>query len=117
MSLLVRPTHCGQTSLPALIPAMTTCTLKYIVRGVTPDRESQGELRTELYASLPNAHSVVVLPVVDGFSVEMEFTDLGAFSRTSFEPYVAEHVVPEAVQLRCQTLEPPKLKLLKAHFT
>ena len=95
---------------------MTACTLKYLVRGVKPDRESQGDLRSELYDSLPNAHSVVVLPVVDGFSVEIEFSDLGAFSRTSLEPYIAEHVVPEAVHLRCNTLEPPKLKLLKAHF-
>lgn len=96
---------------------MTACTLKYLVRGVNPDRESQSDLQRELYASLPNANSVVILPVVDGFSVEIEVEDLGAFSRTSFEPYVAEHIVPEAVQIRCKTQDRPQLRLLKAHFT
>jgi hypothetical protein len=96
---------------------MTRCILKYLVRGVKPDRESQADLRKELYDCLPHAQSVVVLPVVDGFSVEMEIDDLGPFSRTSFEPYIAEHVVQEAVQIRCHLLEAPQLKLLKAHFS
>lgn len=96
---------------------MTCCILKYLVRGVKPDRESQADLRKELYDCLPHAQSVVVLPVVDGFSVEMEIDDLGPFSRTSFEPYIAEHVVQEAVQIRCHLLEAPQLKLLKAHFS
>ena len=96
---------------------MTSCNLKYLVRGVKPDRESQGDLQKELYDCLPHAQSVVVLPVVDGFSVEMEIDDLGPFSRTSFEPYIAEHVVQEAVQIRCHLLEAPQLKLLKAHFS
>ena len=96
---------------------MTACTLKYLIRGVNPDRESQRDLQGELFASLPHASPVVVLPVVDGFSVEIEVNDLGAFSRTSFEPYVAEHIVPEAVQIRCKTTERPQLKLLQALFS
>ena len=64
-------------------PTVTACILKYLVNGVPTDRESQGGLKQELADTLPNALSIVVLPVVDGFSVEIEMQDLGAFSRSS----------------------------------
>ena len=43
-------------------------------------------------------------------------SDLRPFSAESFEPYVAEHVLPEAAQLRCTTTGPVQLQLLKARF-
>ena len=92
-------------------------TLKYIVRGVATDRGGQHDLQAELYDNLPNAHSIVVLPVVEGFSVEIEMSDLRPFSEESFEPYVAEHVLLEAAQLRCTVTGSVQLKLLKAHFS
>ena len=95
---------------------MTACTLKYLVRGVKPDRESQRDLQSELYDCLPNASSIVVLPVVDGFSVEIEVESVGACSRPCFVRYIGDHVVPEAVQIRCHLVEAPQLKLLNAHF-
>jgi len=42
--------------------------------------------------------------------------DLAPFSRTSFEPYLAEHVLPEAVSIRCRVKDAVKVQLLKAHF-
>ena len=95
---------------------MTACILKYLVNGVPTDRESQGGLKQELADTLPNALSIVVLPVVDGFSVEIEMQDLGAFSRSSFEPYVGEHVMPDALTTQFKHTN-HQVKLLKAHFS
>ncbi len=92
--------------------AEVVCVLRYLVKGVAPQRDYQGAL-LEL---LPNANAVTVLPVVDGFSVEIEMLDLAPFSRTSFEPYLAEHVLPEAVAARCQPEGEVRLQLLKAHY-
>ncbi|MEM9622422.1 MAG: hypothetical protein AAF993_12280 [Pseudomonadota bacterium] len=91
-------------------------TLKYLVKGIHPGRESSQALRTELEDSLPNAASIVVLAVVEGYSVELEMDDLAPFSTASFEPYVAEHVLPEAVQLRCDVSGHVQIQLLKAHY-
>jgi len=93
-----------------------TCILKYLVKGVAPERESQRALQDEIQELLPHANAVVILPVVDGYSVEIEMSDLTPFSRTSFEPYVAEHVLPEAVQIRCRPSREVQLQLLKAHY-
>jgi hypothetical protein len=90
--------------------------LKYLAKGLRPTRESQQKLQDELHDALPNVRSVVVLPVVDGFSVELEIDDMAPFTRSSIEPYVAEHVLPEAVAIGCRTSEPVDLLLLKAHF-
>ena len=94
----------------------TSCTLKYLVRGVAHSRESSQDLKTELNDMLPNATAITVLPVVQGLSVEVEVSNIAPFSRTSFEPYVAEHVLPDAVRIRCQILDPPQVQLLKSHF-
>lgn len=94
---------------------MPSCILKYLVKGVPPERGAQHDLREELQDALPQAQSIVVLPVVDGFSVEIEMADMKPFSRDSFEPYVAEHVLPDAVSVGCRVSR-PNLQLLKAHY-
>ena len=96
--------------------AEVVCVLRYLVKGVTPQRDHQGELQDELFELLPNANAVTILPVVEGYSVEIEMLDLAPFSRTSFEPYLAEHVLPEAVAARCRPGGEVKLQLLKAHY-
>ena len=95
----------------------TTATLKYLVQGVNPTREAKDDLKNELRESLPNMDAVTVLPVVDGFSVEIEVADVAPFSRASFEPYVAEHILPDAVRLRCQPTGSVRLQLLKSKFS
>ena len=97
--------------------AEVVCVLRYLVKGVEPQRDYQGALQGELLDLLPNANAVTILPVVDGFSVEIEMLDLAPFSRTSFEPYLAEHVLPEAVAARCRPAGEVMLQLLKAHYT
>ena len=94
---------------------MTACVLKYLIKGVSTDRECQHDLKREISDALPNAQSVVVLPVVEGFAIEIEMADLSPFNRSSFEPYVAEHVLPEAVNIGCK-VSAHQLQLLKAHF-
>lgn len=90
--------------------------LKYLVKGVATNRDSQHDLQQELLDMLPNANAVVVQPVVDGFSVEIELAELGPFSRVSLEPYIAEHVLPDAVSIRCEPTGTPEFQLLKSHF-
>lgn len=94
----------------------TRCILKYLAKGLNPTRECQGDLQRELLDSLPNAQSVVVLPVVDGYSIEIEIADLAPFSRSGIEPYVAEHVLPEAISIRCKPSRAVEIQLLQAHF-
>ena len=92
------------------------CIIRYLVKGVAPERDHQQALQSELHDLLPNAQAVTILPVVDGFSVEIEMSDLRPFSRTSFEPYLADHVLPEAVASRCNSRGEVQLQLLKAHY-
>lgn len=94
----------------------TQGTLKYLVKGVHTTRDAQADLQQELLDLLPNANSVVVLPVVQGFNIEIEMADLHPFTSESFEPYVAEHILPEAVQIRCETTDKVELLLLKSRF-
>ena len=72
------------------------CLLKYLVRGVTADRTSQQSLTSELGDMLNHVRAITVLPVVQGFSVELEFDDIRPFTKVSFEPYIAEHVMADA---------------------
>jgi len=95
--------------------AKTSCTLKYLARGVIPTRETKQALLAELSEVIPNS-TVTALPVNQGYSIELEFTDIAPFNRTSFEPYIAEHVLREALNLRCQFSGALQLDLLKAHF-
>ena len=97
--------------------ANVACILKYLVKGVQPEREAQRALQNELEELLPHHNAVTILPVVEGYSVEIEVSDLAPFSRTSFEPYVAEHILPEAVNIRCRPDGAIQLQLLKAHYS
>ena len=92
------------------------CILKYLVKGVRPNRTSQSDLQIELEELLPNASSIVILPVVEGYSVEIEVSDVAPFSRSSFEPYVADHILREAVIIRCKPTSDIQLQLLRAHY-
>ena len=97
--------------------SVISATLKYIVRGVRSSRESRGDLQNELTDNLTSSSAVTILPVVEGLAVEIEVDDIAPFSRTSFEPYVAEHVLPEAVRIRCEAEDPLQLQLIKAKFS
>jgi len=92
------------------------CLLKYLVRGVNSDRSAQQALRAELSDMLNQVSAITVLPVVEGFSVELEFDDIKPFSTVSFEPYVAEHVLGDAVRMRCSAAGQPEIQLLKSRF-
>ena len=92
------------------------CLLKYLVRGVTADRSSQQSLTSELGDMLSHVRAITVLPVVQGFSVELEFDDIKPFTKVSFEPYIAEHVMANAVNLRCSHQGSPQIQLLKSRF-
>ena len=92
------------------------CQLRYLVKGVYTTRDSQHELTRELEDLLPNADSVTVMPVVQGFSVDLEIKDITPFNRVSFEPYVADHVLADAVRIHCEGDEDIQIQLLKASF-
>ena len=92
------------------------CLLKYLVRGVTADRTSQQSLTSELGDMLNHVRAITVLPVVQGFSVELEFDDIRPFTKVSFEPYIAEHVLADAINLRCSYQGTPQIQLLKSRF-
>ena len=64
---------------------------------------------------LNHVRAITVLPVVQGFSVELEFDDIKPFTKVSFEPYIAEHVMADAVNLRCSRSS-PQIQLLKSRF-
>jgi hypothetical protein len=92
------------------------CVLKYLVKGVAPDRESQQALQVELEELLPRHNAITILPVVEGYSVEIEMQDIAPFSRSSFEPYIADQILAEAVNIRCHSRGETQLQLLKARF-
>ena len=85
------------------------CQLRYLVKGVYTTRGSQQELTRELEDLLPNAESITVLPVVQGYSVDLEIRDIAPFNRVSFEPYIADHVLADSD-------EAIQIQLLKASF-
>ena len=95
--------------------AKTGCTLRYLARGVIPSRDSKSALLEELQEVLPQS-SITVLPVNQGYSIELEFNDIAPFNRSSFEPYIAEQVLSEALNLRCQFSGTLQLNLLKTNF-
>ena len=92
------------------------CLLKYLVRGVAADRSSQQALTAELAEMLNHVSAITVQPVVDGFSVELEFDDIKPFTKVSFEPYIAEHVLADAANLRCSHQGALQIQLLKSRF-
>ena len=92
------------------------CLLKYLVRGVDADRASQQALTAELEDMLNHVSAVTVLPVVEGFTVELEFDDIKPFTTVSFEPYVAEHALSDACATAMRTQGSPQIQLLKSRF-
>ena len=80
------------------------CLLKYLVCGVKADRSSQQSLTSELGDMLNHVRAITVLPVVQGFSVELEFDDIKPFTKVSFEPYIAEHVSVSYTHLTLPTI-------------
>ncbi|HAL42490.1 MAG TPA: hypothetical protein DCP57_08600 [Gammaproteobacteria bacterium] len=92
------------------------CVLKYLVRGVSANRDAQRALDLELRDMLPSIDALTILPVVEGFSVELEVNSISPFNSVSFEPYVAEHVLQEAVSLRCDTTSSTQIQLIKGLF-
>ena len=95
--------------------AKTGCTLRYLARGVVTSRDSRVALLAELNEILANS-TITVLPVNEGYSIELEFADIAPFNRSSFEPYIAEQVLSEALRLRCELSGNLQLDLLKARF-
>ncbi len=96
--------------------AKQPCTLKYVVRGVSADRESQQSLSGELADILNHVEAITIQPVVQGFSVELEFSDIAPFNQVSFEPYISEHALADAVSLRCRAQGQVQLQLLKCRY-
>ena len=94
----------------------TACHLQYLVKGVHAEREDQFSLRQEIVDALPNASSINLLPVVEGFSLDLEFADIEPFSKASFEPYLAEQVLIELINLKCETKGPVSLQLMRSEF-
>jgi len=92
------------------------CILRYVIQGIRPERALSNALQDELLESLSHATAVTLLPVVDGLSLEIELSDLAPFSRHSIEPYIAEHLIPDAVSSTFRPREPVTVKLLKAHY-
>jgi len=92
------------------------CQLRYLIKGIYTSRDSQQELTRELEDLLPNADAVTVLPVVQGYSVDLEIKDITPFNRVSFEPYIADHVLADAVRIHCNSDEEVQIQLLKSRF-
>ena len=90
------------------------CQLRYLIKGIYTSRDSQQELTRELEDLLPNADAVTVLPVVQGYSVDLEIKDIAPFNRVSFEPYIADHVLADAVRIHCDSDEEVQIQLLKS---
>ena len=92
------------------------CQLRYLIKGIYTSRDSQQELTRELEDLLPNADAVTVLPVVQGYSVDLEIKDITPFNRVSFEPYIADNVLADAVRIHCNSDEEVQIQLLKSRF-
>ena len=90
--------------------------LKYIAKGVESSREQRKDLEVELNNLMQSPSVVTILPVVQGLSIEIELDDISPFNEHSLEPYLTEHVLPEAIGIICNTT-PPALQLIKTHFS
>ena len=95
---------------------LTSCRLQYLIKGINAEREDKFSLHWEIVEALPNASSINLLPVVDGFTLDLEFTDIAPFSKESFEPYLAEQVLLELINLKCETRGSVSLQLVRSEF-
>ena len=92
------------------------CQLRYLIKGIYTSRDSRQELTRELEDLLPNADAITVLPVVQGYSVDLEINDITPFNRVSFEPYIADHVLADAVRIHCEGDGDVQIQLLNSSF-
>ena len=95
---------------------LTSCRLQYLVKGINAEHEVKFSLHREIVEALPNASFVNLLPVVEGFTLDLEFTDIAPFSKASFEPYLAEQVLLELINLKCETRGSVSLQLVRSEF-
>jgi len=94
----------------------TSCKIKYLVRGVDANRESKENLKHEILDMLPKAEVVTLLPIVEGFSLDIEISDIAPFSESSFESYLSDQILLEAIELKCDPKGQISLELVKINF-
>ena len=95
---------------------MTTgCKLRYLARGVETDEESRRSLNDEL-STLSGVACVTILPIVKGWSIEVDFSDISPFGKSSFETYFADQILKEAIILRCKVEGALQLELLLSSY-
>ena len=95
----------------------TSCRIQYLVKGVNAEREDKSNLHQEIVDALPNVTAVNLLPVVEGFSLDLEFSDIEPFSKASFEPYLSEQVLLELINLKCETIGSASLQLVRSEYS
>ena len=93
----------------------TSCRLRYLARGVETDEESRRTLNEEL-STLSGVACVTILPIVKGWSIEIDFSDISPFGKSSFETYFAEQILKEAIVLRCNIDGALQLELLLSSY-
>ena len=81
------------------------------------EREDKSNLHQEIVDALPNVSSVNLMPVVEGFSLDLEFYDIEPFSKASFEPYLSEQVLLELINLKCETKGLASLQLVRSEYS
>ncbi|MDA1077022.1 MAG: hypothetical protein O3A63_20085 [Proteobacteria bacterium] len=72
--------------------------MRYLIKGVNSTKENRIDFEAELKRSSFQIDSVVLLPVVNGFTAEIELTSLGPFDEKSIEPYLQENLVSSSVE-------------------
>ena len=107
---LVRKTACKKSSLMT-----TSCKLRYLARGLETNQESRQSLSEEL-STVSGVACVTILPVVKGWSIEVDFSDISPFGKSSFETYFAEQILKEAIMLRCNIDGALQLELLLSSY-
>ena len=93
----------------------TSCKLRYLARGLETNQESRQSLSEEL-STVSGVACVTILPVVKGWSIEVDFSDISPFGKSSFEPYFAEQILKEAIMLRCNVDGEFQLELLLSSY-
>ena len=93
----------------------TSCRLRYLARGVETDEESRRTLNDEL-SILSGVACVTILPIVKGWSIEIDFSDISPFGKSTFETYFAEQILKEAIMLRCDIDGALQLELLLSSY-
>ena len=95
----------------------TSCRIQYLVKGINAEREDKSNLHQEIVDALPNVSSVNLMPVVEGFSLDLEFSDIEPFSKASFEPYLSEQVLLELINLKCEIKGSASVQLVRSEYS